>query len=66
MKAGYATHSRLTECTKDYIDVLYKAGDGNAGTMSILDSNIKSTNQISKDAFELTINKQIFITSSQR
>jgi hypothetical protein len=48
----------------DYIELKYKACDGTAGIMSVLDSHIKSASQISKDSFELTVNKQIFITAS--
>jgi hypothetical protein len=47
----------------DYIEISYKACDGSKDSMSILDYNIKSAKQISKDAFEITINKQIFITA---
>jgi hypothetical protein len=47
----------------DYIEISYKACDGSAGNMGILDYHVKSAKQISKDSFELTINKQIFVTA---
>jgi hypothetical protein len=49
----------------DYIEISYKACDGSTGNMGILDYHVKSAKQISKDSFELTINKQIFITANQ-
>jgi hypothetical protein len=48
----------------DFIEISYKACDGSSGNMGILDYHVKSAKQISKDSFELTINKQIFITAS--
>lgn len=47
----------------DNILISYKACDGSKDNMSILDYHIKSAKQISKDTFEITINKQIFITA---
>jgi hypothetical protein len=48
----------------DYIEIKYKTCGGGAGDMGIRDYDIKSAKQISKDSFELTINKQILITAS--
>jgi hypothetical protein len=48
----------------DYIGIKYKTCGGGAGDMGIRDYDIKSAKQISKDSFELTINKQILITAN--
>jgi hypothetical protein len=48
----------------DFIEIKYKTCGGGSGDMGIRDYDIKSAKQLSKNSFELTINKQIFITAS--